>query len=194
MFWVYDLIEEKFFSKGGNEVSSEVWREWAAKPACLPRLFCHLPFLRNNFLLLLLVLHHFVFHFKFSTTYPHTLVPTWRVQVLPPFLCLQDIPWSLVWAPAVASDMSAQGLGYWLQWQVGLCAVIIAGPSILALKYVRNSKQEPLNSVDLWSTCWKSVDPIWLLFYRAFAFLCMAKMLYDFLALFPVFTLVFYTQ
>ncbi|KAL6225645.1 hypothetical protein ACLB2K_004494 [Fragaria x ananassa] len=23
--------------------------------------------------------------------------------------------------------MSAQGLGYWLQWQVGLCAVIIAG-------------------------------------------------------------------
>lgn len=90
--------------------------------------------------------------------------------------------------------MSAQGFGYWLQWQVGLCAVIIAGPAILALKYVNNSKQEPLNSVDLWKTCWKSVDPIWLLFYRACAFLCLAKMLYDFFAIFPIFTLVFYTQ
>lgn len=156
---------------------------------------CHLPFLLNNFLLLLLVLHHSVFHFNYLSSHsrPHVLGGFWfslHFCASKIFLGLLSELLQLL----QPSDMSAQGLGYWLQWQVGLCAVIIAGPSILALKYVRNSKQEPLNSVDLWSTCWKSVDPIWLLFYRAFAFLCMAKMLYDFLALFPVFTLVFYTQ
>lgn len=111
----------------------------------------------------------------------------------PPFLGLWEFS-GFLRALAIPSEMSAQGFGYWLQWQVGLCAVIIAGPAILALKYVNNSKQEPLNSVDLWKTCWKSVDPIWLLFYRACAFLCLAKMLYDFFAIFPMFTLVFYTQ
>lgn len=147
-----------------------------------------------SILLLVFVQHQLVFHFKFSTTYPHSIS----------FHLLRGFRFSsisgplrffwVLWALAIPSEMSAQGFGYWLQWQVGLCAVIIAGPSLVALKYVNNSKQEPLNSVDLWKTCWKSVDPIWLLFYRACAFLCLTKMLYDFFAIFPMFTLVFYTQ
>ncbi|CAN6706210.1 unnamed protein product [Malus baccata var. baccata] len=86
-------------------------------------------------------------------------------------------------------------LGYWLQWQVLVCALIIAAPAIVALKFAWKGKPEPpLKSVELWGTCWRTLDPLWLLFYRAFAFVLMAKLLFDMTSQFGLFTLVFYTQ
>ncbi|CAB4271843.1 unnamed protein product [Prunus armeniaca] len=92
------------------------------------------------------------------------------------------------------SSEEGEGPGYWLQWQVLVCALIVTVPAVIALKFVKKAKQQPLNSVDLWSTCWRSLDPLWLLFYRALVFLCMAKMLYDMVSQYGLFTLVFYTQ
>ncbi|KAM1718398.1 hypothetical protein ACFX11_026112 [Malus domestica] len=86
-------------------------------------------------------------------------------------------------------------LGYWLQWQVLVCALIIAAPATVALKFAWKGKPEPpLKSVELWGTCWRTLDPLWLLFYRAFAFVLMAKLLFDMTSQFGLFTLVFYTQ
>ncbi|CAN6569857.1 unnamed protein product [Malus baccata var. baccata] len=86
-------------------------------------------------------------------------------------------------------------LGYWLQWQVLVCALIIAAPATVALKFAWKGKPEPpLKSVELWGTCWRTLDPLWLLFYRAFAFVLMAKLLFDTTSQFGLFSLVFYTQ
>ncbi|TQE01343.1 hypothetical protein C1H46_013023 [Malus baccata] len=86
-------------------------------------------------------------------------------------------------------------LGYWLQWQVLVCTLIIAAPATVALKFAWKGKPEPpLKSVELWGTCWRTLDPLWLLFYRAFALVLMAKLLFDMTSQFGLFTLVFYTQ
>ncbi|KAM1061292.1 hypothetical protein FF1_025806 [Malus domestica] len=86
-------------------------------------------------------------------------------------------------------------LGYWLQWQVLVCALIIAAPATVALKFAMKGKPEPpLKSVELWGTCWRTLDPLWLLFYRASAFVLMAKLLFDTTSQFGLFSLVFYTQ
>ncbi|XP_068303609.1 uncharacterized protein [Pyrus communis] len=93
------------------------------------------------------------------------------------------------------NEVEGPVLGYWLQWQVLVCALIIAAPATVALKFAWKGKPEPpLKSVELWGTCWRTLDPLWLLFYRAFAFVVMAKMLFDMTSQFGLFTLVFYTQ
>ncbi|XP_009367170.2 uncharacterized protein LOC103956848 [Pyrus x bretschneideri] len=93
------------------------------------------------------------------------------------------------------NEVEGPVLGYWLQWQVLVCALIIAAPATVALKFAWKGKPEPpLKSVELWGTCWRTLDPLWLLFYRAFAFVVMAKLLFDMTSQFGLFTLVFYTQ
>ncbi|XP_023907506.2 uncharacterized protein LOC112019214 [Quercus suber] len=83
---------------------------------------------------------------------------------------------------------------YWVQWQVPVCAFIIAAPAVLALRFVKKLKAQPLNYADLWTPCWKNFSPVWLLYYRAFAFVCLAWMLYEMVAFAGAFCFFFYTQ
>lgn len=94
--------------------------------------------------------------------------------------------------------MSKQkGLEYWLQWQVPLCAVIIVIPAVVALNYIRKDNKNnarTLRSFDLWNSCWRNLNPFWLLLYRAFAFVFLASLLYNMLAVTGAFIFFFYTQ
>ncbi|GMN52230.1 hypothetical protein TIFTF001_021364 [Ficus carica] len=94
--------------------------------------------------------------------------------------------------------MSKQkGLEYWLQWQVPLCAVIIVIPAVVALNYIRNDNKNnarTLRSFDLWNSCWRNLNPFWLLLYRAFAFACLTSLLYNMFAVTGAFIFFFYTQ
>ncbi|PON43203.1 Protein rolling stone [Parasponia andersonii] len=84
---------------------------------------------------------------------------------------------------------------YWVQWQVPVCALIFIMPAVIALKYVNKGKRgEALRSFDLWNCCWRHLNPLWLLFYRAFAFVCMAWMLCQMVAIDGPFAFYFYTQ
>uniref|UniRef100_A0A5B7BU88 Transmembrane protein n=1 Tax=Davidia involucrata TaxID=16924 RepID=A0A5B7BU88_DAVIN len=86
------------------------------------------------------------------------------------------------------------GWEYWLQWQVPVCALIFVVPTLVAVILVNRVNREPLNSGDLWIPCWRNLNPLWLLFYRAFAFTFMALLLYQILALDGAFAFYFYTQ
>ncbi|KAK8611907.1 hypothetical protein V6N13_131945 [Hibiscus sabdariffa] len=72
-----------------------------------------------------------------------------------------------------------QGLGYWLRWQVPVCALIIVAPSVLALYLTSKVKTDPLFFNDFWKPQWRKLNPCWLLCYRAFAFICMARILLE---------------
>ncbi|OMO82211.1 hypothetical protein COLO4_23166 [Corchorus olitorius] len=83
---------------------------------------------------------------------------------------------------------------YYTEWQVPVCALAIVGPSVIALYVILKVKREPLFLDDLWKPKWKKLNPFWLLCYRAFAFLCMARILYEIVALDGAFAFYFYTQ
>ncbi|KAE8685170.1 hypothetical protein F3Y22_tig00111100pilonHSYRG00139 [Hibiscus syriacus] len=65
-----------------------------------------------------------------------------------------------------------EGLGYWLRWQVPVCALIIVAPSVLALYVISKVKTEPLFFNDLWKPQWRKLNPCCLLYCRAFVFIC----------------------
>ncbi|CAN4101891.1 unnamed protein product [Withania somnifera] len=94
--------------------------------------------------------------------------------------------------------MSAMGLDYWLQWQVLMCAVIFIIPTTVVLRLIINKQtrmSEPMiKSSDLWVPCWRNLHPIWLLCFRASAFLAMAFLLYQTVANLGFFVFFFYTQ
>ena len=83
---------------------------------------------------------------------------------------------------------------YWVQWQVPVCAFIVAAPAVLALRFVKKLEAQPFNYADLWTPCWKNFSPVWLLYYRAFAFVCLAWMLYEMVVFAGAFCFFFYTQ
>lgn len=86
-------------------------------------------------------------------------------------------------------------LEYWLQWQVPVCAFILTAPSIIAVNLMKRvDKKNMVKSSDLWVPCWRNLNPIWLLFYRAFAFVSMVVLLYQTVASFGPFVFLFYTQ
>ncbi|XP_022159068.1 uncharacterized protein LOC111025507 [Momordica charantia] len=87
-----------------------------------------------------------------------------------------------------------EGWLYWVRWQVPVCALVIAIPSVFALKFIRKSMAEPLLLSDLWATHWRRLSPLWLLLYRAFAFVCCVQLLYEIVALHGPFVFFFYTQ
>lgn len=87
-----------------------------------------------------------------------------------------------------------EGFGYWLRWQVPVCALVVVLPAVYAVKFVKKLKAEPLNYSDLWTPCWRNLNPVWLLYYRAFAFVCLAWMLYEMFAFAGAFAFFFYTQ
>lgn len=94
--------------------------------------------------------------------------------------------------------MSTLSLDYWLQWQVLVCAVIFIVPTAIALRLMINRRRretEPIiKSTDLWVPCWRNLHPLWLLCYRASAFVAMAFLLYQTVANLGFFVFIFYTQ
>ncbi|XP_060174651.1 uncharacterized protein LOC132605543 [Lycium barbarum] len=96
------------------------------------------------------------------------------------------------------SGKESLGLDYWLQWQVGVCAVIFVIPTAIALRLInrrrRNTEAIIIKSTDLWVPCWRNLHPLWLLCYRASAFVAMAFMLYQTVANLGFFVFLFYTQ
>ncbi|KAL0436027.1 UNVERIFIED_CONTAM: hypothetical protein Sradi_0310600 [Sesamum radiatum] len=93
---------------------------------------------------------------------------------------------------------TALGLEYWLQWQVLVCALILllatAVTVLLLLRKWGSGERGSLKPADLWTPCWRNLHPRWLLFYRAFAFIAMAYLLYQTVAAFGFFVFFFYTQ
>ncbi|XP_011003161.1 PREDICTED: protein rolling stone-like isoform X2 [Populus euphratica] len=89
---------------------------------------------------------------------------------------------------------TSEGLGYWLRWQVPVCALAIICPSLLSFYIIKKAKTEPLYIHDLWKPRWRCLNPLWLLCYRFFAFLCLSPMLYRIVYLDGVFAFYFYTQ
>ncbi|KAK9266702.1 hypothetical protein L1049_007355 [Liquidambar formosana] len=92
------------------------------------------------------------------------------------------------------SNPEEVGFKYWLRWQVPVCALIFVVPAVVALRFNKRVTIEPLNSYDLWVPCWRKLHPRWLLFYRAFAFVSMASLLYQIVASEGLFAFYFYTQ
>ncbi|GAB2262777.1 hypothetical protein Droror1_Dr00003774 [Drosera rotundifolia] len=84
------------------------------------------------------------------------------------------------------------GVEYWLNWQVGACALIILIPSTvaaaIAAKRIRNKRGggrdsdhddgDGLRRSDLWVPCWSNLSPVWVLVYRVFAMAIMGWILY----------------
>jgi len=87
-----------------------------------------------------------------------------------------------------------EGLQYWVRWQVPVCALIIALPAVEAVKFIKKLKAEPLNHTDLWNPCWRNLNPLWVLVYRAFAFVCLSWVLYEVILLTKAYAFYFYTQ
>ncbi|KAG7971141.1 hypothetical protein I3843_07G120900 [Carya illinoinensis] len=87
-----------------------------------------------------------------------------------------------------------EGFSYWVRWQVPVCALVIGGPAFFAVKFVRKLKAEPLHYNDLWTPCWRNLNPLWLLIFRAFAFVCLAWVLYEIVSVAGAFAFYFYTQ
>ncbi|KAE8727569.1 hypothetical protein F3Y22_tig00005459pilonHSYRG00292 [Hibiscus syriacus] len=84
---------------------------------------------------------------------------------------------------------------YYTEWQVPVCALIIVAPSVLALHVISKVKTDPLFLNDLWKPQWRKLNPCWLLFYRAFAFICMSRILFEVVVLEGgAFAFYFYTQ
>ncbi|KAK3034662.1 hypothetical protein RJ639_033617 [Escallonia herrerae] len=86
------------------------------------------------------------------------------------------------------------GLEYWLRWQVPVCALLIVIPLIVSVVVIKRVDKEPLTSSDLWMPCWRNLSPLWLLFYRAFAFVAMDFVLHRTAAAFGPVVFFFYTQ
>lgn len=91
------------------------------------------------------------------------------------------------------NSAAATGIEYWLRWQVLLCALIFVLPTAIAVRLLRKRRGGG-DPVDLWSPCWRNLHPRWLLYYRAFAFVAMAYLLYQTVAAFGFFVFFFYTQ
>ncbi|XP_043812328.1 uncharacterized protein LOC110614751 isoform X2 [Manihot esculenta] len=87
-----------------------------------------------------------------------------------------------------------EGIGYWFRWQVPVCGLIIVGSSLVAFYTTSKVRAEPLFLNELWKPCWRCINPLWLLFYRLSAFICLAPMLYEIVAIDGAFAFYFYTQ
>ncbi|XP_026446355.1 uncharacterized protein LOC113346999 [Papaver somniferum] len=86
------------------------------------------------------------------------------------------------------------GFNYWFQWQVPVCALIIIIPPIISLVLIYKSRKSPLNVYDLWVPCWKNLNPIWMLIYRASVVFIMSCFLSVVINIHGAFAFYFYTQ
>ncbi|KAF3436590.1 hypothetical protein FNV43_RR23682 [Rhamnella rubrinervis] len=111
-----------------------------------------------------------------------------------PFLEL-NTPWAPLWYFCLALvHIPCQGFGYWLQWQVPICALSFIIPALVALKFIKKGNAEPLKLAPLWRSCWRHINPLWLLFYRAYACLSSASVMYFMVASQGALGFYFYTQ
>ncbi|KAK9139097.1 hypothetical protein Scep_008778 [Stephania cephalantha] len=85
-------------------------------------------------------------------------------------------------------------LDYWLRWQVPVCGLIIVAPPIIAAIFISRIKRAPIIASDQWTPCWRGLNPLWLLIYRASAFAFMAWMLSRVAAHNGPWAFFFYTQ
>ncbi|OVA16681.1 hypothetical protein BVC80_1543g123 [Macleaya cordata] len=92
------------------------------------------------------------------------------------------------------ANLENEGFDYWLQWQVPVCALIIIIPAIVAVILIYKSKRAHLSVYDLWVPCWKELNPLWLLIYRALVFVIMFCLLSLDVALHGAYSFYFYTQ
>lgn len=98
----------------------------------------------------------------------------------------------------ILEDDAGVGLDYWLRWQVPVCALIIAIPAAVCANLIKrrmkSAATEPLSFDCLWVPCWRGLNPRFLFFYRAFAFLSMAYLLARVVFQEGIFAFYFYTQ
>ncbi|PIA60829.1 hypothetical protein AQUCO_00300394v1 [Aquilegia coerulea] len=94
----------------------------------------------------------------------------------------------------VYSNEESGSLEYFLRWQVAVCALIIILPTIGAFVLLSRIQKPHLNSSDLWIPCWKNLNPVWLLIYRALVVFCMSWLLYEVTILYGAPVFFFYTQ
>ncbi|KAH1227127.1 hypothetical protein GmHk_10G027449 [Glycine max] len=87
-----------------------------------------------------------------------------------------------------------EGYKYWFRWQVPVCALILIVSIITASMQIVKAKAQPFYHNHLWLPCWRKLSPVWLFFSRAFAFLCLAHLHFDIIALDGAFPFYFYTQ
>ncbi|KOM35359.1 hypothetical protein LR48_Vigan02g150900 [Vigna angularis] len=88
----------------------------------------------------------------------------------------------------------SEGYRYWFRWQVPVCALILIVTVITSSVLIVKVKAQPFYHNHLWIPCWRNLTPLWLLLYRAFAFLCLARIHFDIIALDGPFSFYFYTQ
>lgn len=86
------------------------------------------------------------------------------------------------------------GAGYWMRWQVAVCAVIVVLPAAAAAAVVSRAKGEPIKAADLWVPCWGGVHPLWLLGFRGVVFVAMALLLSWMVLFHGLSAFFFYTQ
>ncbi|GER56820.1 sulfite exporter TauE/SafE family protein [Striga asiatica] len=93
------------------------------------------------------------------------------------------------WQPALTVDTT--NASYWLNWRVLLCSIWILMSMVFASlliskhEYRQSSnenqqEEEPagvLYEDEVWRPCLKSINPVWLLGYRVFAFVVLSLML-----------------
>ncbi|XP_058083344.1 uncharacterized protein LOC131231229 isoform X2 [Magnolia sinica] len=87
-----------------------------------------------------------------------------------------------------------EGFGYWIRWQVPVCALIFIVPTAASMVLISKRKRDRLNGLDLWIPCWRKLHPLWLLIYRATAFVSMSWLLYQMVSVDGAFVFYFYTQ
>ncbi|CAI0469774.1 unnamed protein product, partial [Linum tenue] len=97
---------------------------------------------------------------------------------------------------AQMSNPDDGGIGYWLRWQVAICAFIVVAPAVAAACIIikKSRAAETLYYSDLWKACWRCLNPLYLLVFRAFALVCLAPVLYGVASVDGIFTYYFYTQ
>lgn len=82
-----------------------------------------------------------------------------------------------------------------MQWQVFVCALLIISPAIVAAIVILRSKDDRLlKSSDLWNSCWISLNPIWILVFRASVVVIMGSLLIVLVSNSGGFAFYFYTQ
>lgn len=90
------------------------------------------------------------------------------------------------------NEMTDSGVSNWVRWQTPICAWIIIAP--LALAFWAIKMEVVVYCDDLWKPRWRKLGPLWLFFYRAFAFFFLFCLLYKVVALDGIFAFYFYTQ
>ncbi|XP_057427172.1 uncharacterized protein LOC130720537 isoform X2 [Lotus japonicus] len=87
-----------------------------------------------------------------------------------------------------------EGFRYWFRWQVPICALMLLVSATTALMHITKTKPGPLSYNHLWIPSWRNLNPLWLLAYRALAFLCLVRIHFDSITLDGAFSFYFYTQ